>query len=1090
MRQPKGKLIMALAAWLSMPCTMEAAPVKTKAAAMPTWTEWHDQQVNEVNRYRLHANFFAYANEAEAKSGDLEKSANYLSLEGPWKFNWVRNANERPQDFYKTDLDDSSWKTMNVPGIWELNGYGDPEYVNVGLAWRYMFKDGNVYNGWKTEYAPENATVTSVPVKDNHVGSYRRVVNLPESWNGKQVIAHFGSMTSNMYLFVNGQYVGYTEDSKVAAEFDITKYLHPGKNLIAFQTFRWCDGSMDEDQDFWRLSGVARQCYLYARDAQVQMENIRVTPDLENDYKDGELLVDAWVKGNPIVEYRLRNANGTVVAKQTVDFHGHTEGTARFMVRNVKTWTAETPYLFTLEAIVKDRKGNVVEVIPQKVGFRKIEIKNAQLLVNGQPVLIKGADRHEMDPDGGYVVTPERMIQDIQIMKRLNINAVRTCHYPDDPRWYDLCDQYGLYVTAEANQESHAFGYSNDQSTPVAQPEFAKQILERNQHNMEMQYNHPSIIVWSLGNETDNSNNFLAAYNWIKSQDNSRPVQYERGLYSGPYDSDIFCPMYETVSGCERYCNDTKQTRPLIQCEYNHTMGNSGGNLKEYWDLIRKYPKFQGGYDWDFVDQGLHRKPDFQASRTVADLNAISAKYEPGTGGMTPLYTYGGDYNATDASDNNFNCNGIIGPDRQLNPHARELAYQYQNIWVKPLDLSEGTINVHNENFFRDLSNYRMDWTLLKDGKTMQSGTVDQLNVAPQQTATVKLPLNIPDDGEVMLNVAFKLKSAEPLMKEGQTVAYDQIIVNEATPVTYIENFTKDKIKIQNKKSDAQIVISSDKASLTFDKATGLLTQYTVDGKSLLGDGGTLKPNFWRAVTDNDMGAGLQNKLKAWHNPKMTLTAITVEKVKESKGTAATVVASYDMPEVNAKLRLSYTVYGDGTVDVEQAMTKATPDAKAPDMLRFGMVMDLPYSMDKSQWYGRGLIENYSDRKLSEPIGLYSATADEQFYPYMRPQETGTKSDIRWWKQSGNDGVAFMITPINTWMDAAALHYNISDLDEGSEKKQRHSPEVPKSKYTELTFDLIQQGLGGTNSWGALPLDKYRVHFGDKTFHFVINPLR
>ena len=1092
MKQHKNNILclVATAAMLAMTSFVQAAPTKAKNATMPSWAEWHDLQVNEVNRYRLHTNFFAYANEAEARDGNMEKSSRYLSLEGPWKFNWVRNANERPQDFYKVDLDDSSWKIMNVPGNWELNGYGDPTYVNVGFAWRYQYK-GGVNGGWKPEYAPENATKTSVPVKDNHVGSYRRVIDLPASWDGKQVIAHFGSVTSNMYLFVNGKYVGYTEDSKVAAEFDITKYLHPGKNLIAFQTFRWCDGSMSEDQDFWRLSGVARQCYLYAKDTQVQMENIRVTPDLENDYKDGELLVDAWVKGHPVVEFRLLNANGNVVSKQTADFRGRKEATVRFMVRNVKKWTAETPYLFTLEAVVKDRKGNVVEVIPQKVGFRKVEIKNSQLLVNGQPVLIKGADRHEMDPDGGYVVTLERMIQDIKIMKRLNINAVRTCHYPDDPRWYDLCDQYGLYVTAEANQESHAFQYSNDQSTPVAQPAFAKQILERNQHNMEMQFNHPSIIVWSLGNETDNSNNFLAAYNWIKGQDKSRPVQFERGLWGGPYDSDIFCPMYYTVKDCEKYSKDPKQTRPLIQCEYNHTMGNSGGNLAEYWALVRKYPKFQGGYDWDFVDQGLHRNPDFKASRSVADYDAISTKYEPGTGGMTPLYTYGGDYNKTDASDNNFNCNGIIGPDRQLNPHAYEVAYQYQNIWVKPIDLAKGVIAVHNENFFRDLSNYRLEWSLLKDGKSVQSGSVDNLNVEPQQTANITLPLNIPSDGsEVMLNIDFKTKSAEPLIAEGQTVAYEQIALNEATPVSYVENSTTEKVKIQNKKNDSTIVIASAKATVAFNKATGLISQYYVDNKSVLGEGGTLKPNFWRAVTDNDMGAGLQNKLAAWHNPKMTLTTFNVDKVKDSKGTAATILANYDMPEVNAKLCLTYTVYGDGTIDVTQTMTKATPDAKAPNLLRFGMVMDLPYSMDKSQWYGRGPIENYSDRKLSERIGLYSLTADQQYFPYIRPQECGTKSDIRWWKQSNAEGVGINIQPVNSWMCAGALHYNIADLDEGKEKGQRHSPEVPKSKFTELTFDLVQQGLGGTNSWGDLPLEKYRVPFGDMTFHFVIKPIR
>ena len=409
---------------------------------------------------------------------------------------------------------------------------------------------------------------------------------------------------------------------------------------------------------------------------------------------------------------------------------------------------------------------------------------------------------------------------------------------------------------------------------------------------------------------------------------------------------------------------------------------------------------------------------------------------------------------------------------------------------MKPVDLAKGTIAVHNENFFRDLSNYRMEWSLLKDGKSVQSGSVDKLNVAPQQTANVALPLNIPSDGEVMLNIDFKTKTAEPLIAEGQTVAYEQIALNEATPVTYVENFSTEKVKIQNKKNDPTIVIASAKATVAFDKATGLLCQYAVDGKSMLGEGGTLKPNFWRAVTDNDMGAGLQNRLKAWHNPKMTLTAIAVEKIKESKGTAATVTARYDMPDVKAKLTLTYKVYGDGTIDVEQAMTKATPDAKAPNLLRFGMVMDLPYNMDKSQWYGRGPIENYSDRKLSERIGLYSLTADQQYFPYIRPQECGTKSDIRWWKQANAEGLGINIQPVSSWMYAGALHYDIADLDEGMEKAQRHSPEVPKSKFTELTIDLAQQGLGGTNSWGDLPLEKYRVPFGDMTFRFVITPMK
>lgn len=843
----KALIITAMAA---MALSVSAAKVKVKKVAepveqMPTWTEWHDLQVNEVNRYGLRTNFFAYENEQAALAGNMEKSANYLSLEGTWKFKWVADADQRPTDFYKADYDDSAWKTMQVPGIWELNGYGDPEYVNVGFGWRYMFNGDDYFKGFKKEYKVTNDSLP-VPITDNHVGSYRRVIELPANWDGKQVVAHFGSVTSNIYLFVNGHYAGYAEDGKVAAEFDITKFVKPGKNLIAFQTFRWCDGSWDEDQDFWRLSGVARNCYLFAKNPAVQVSNIKITPDLLNDYQDGELLINVNVKGNPLIDFQLINANNQVVGKSSGSFHSMLTGSARFTVRNVKKWTAETPYLYTLLTIVKDRKGNVVEVIPQKVGFRKIEIKNSQLLVNGQPVLIKGADRHEMDPDGGYVVTRERMIQDIKIMKRLNINAVRTCHYPDDPVWYDLCDEYGLYITAEANQESHGFQYG--QNSPVVTKTFAKQIMERNQHNVETYYNHPSVIVWSLGNETDNSQNFVDAYNWIKGQDKSRPVQYERGLWGHGDDSDIYCPMYMSHDGCEKYAKNDANKRPLIQCEYNHTMGNSSGGFLEYWDLIRKYPKYQGGYIWDFVDQALHRTPNFKASRTLADYEAISAKYEAGSGNMSPIYTYGGDYNKKDASDNNFNCNGVIGPDRQLNPHAYEIAYVHQNIWAEAVDLAKGQVSVYNEYFFRDLSNYELVWTLMKDGKAIENGKVAQLNVKPQQKVMLTLPYNVPAEGEVMLNIEFRLKTAEPLMDKGQVVAYRQFAVREAKPATMQQPTQQAKLKVKDDKKGGVISVEvKDQMSVVFDKTTGLLKTYNVAGKDLLPQGGTLRPNFWRA---------------------------------------------------------------------------------------------------------------------------------------------------------------------------------------------------------------------------------------------------
>ena len=1052
---PKHLLMAAL-----LGCTVGASAAEEKAAEklVPTFTEWHDLQVNEVNRLKLHTNYFAYENETLALAGQMDKSANFISLHGAWKFNWVKDADKRPTDFYKTDLDDSAWKTMNIPANWEMNGFGVPEYVNTGFAWRGHF----------------DQKPPAVPVKDNNVGSYRRIINIPDSWDGKQVIAHFGSVTSNIYLYVNGQYVGYAEDAKVAAEFDITPYLKKGDNLIAFQTFRWCDGSWCEDQDFWRLSGVARDSYLYARDAAVHLTNIRITPDLQNNYEDGVVQIYAEVKGQPVIEYKLLNHNGIEIIKSDANFKKRVNGTAQFTIKNVKKWSAEDPYLYTLVATVKDQKGNIVEVVPQKVGFRKVEIVNSQLLVNGQPVLIKGADRHEMDPDGGYVVSRERMIQDIKIMKRLNINAVRTCHYPDDPVWYDLCDEYGLYVTAEANQESHGFGYGND--AEAKKPEFAKQILERNQHNVEMYFNHPSVIVWSLGNETVNGDNFIAAYKWIKEQDKSRPVQFEQAGRTGE-NTDIFCPMYYSHDGCDKYSKDDKFTRPLIQCEYNHTMGNSSGGLKEYWDMVRKYPKFQGGYIWDFVDQALHRNPvkpmSVKDNLTYAQYNNIK-------------YTSGGDYTDYDPSDNNFNCNGVIGPDRQLNPHAYEVAYEYQNIWAEAVDLQAGKISVYNEHFFRNLANYQLVWTLLQDGKAVQNGTVDKLDVAPQQKTTLTLPYQIPAEGEVLLNIEFRLKKAEPLMEAGQMVAYRQLEVRTANAAAAV--VAEGKLKVENKKKETEIKVLNDFIDIEFDKATGLLKEYEVNGVDLLGEGGTLKPNFWRAVTDNDMGAQLQKKFRVWRAPALNLQTITASKVKVGKNVNAVVKAVYDMPDVKAALTITYTIAPDGTMGVEQTMD-ATEGEKVSDMFRFGMLMQLPFQMDNSTFYGRGPIENYIDRKGSQNVGIYTQTAEEQFFPYIRPQETGTKSDIRWWQQTDKAGKGFRITSGNLF-SASALHYSIDDLDDGEEKEQRHSYEVPQSKYTELCIDKEQFGVGGENSWGAWPLPQHRLGYADKTFSFVISPVK
>lgn len=1025
-------------------------------AQQPTGDEWHNLQVNNVNRFPLHTDFFLFESQEMAVKGKRSESANYLSLHGDWKFNWVENADQRPKDFYRVDYDDSKWGTMKVPAIWELNGYGDPEYVNIGFAWRGHF------NGMPPE----------VPVKDNHVGTYRRTITLPEGWDGKQVIAHFGSVTSCMYLYVNGQFVGYSEDSKVATEFDITEYVHAGDNQISFQVMRWCDGSWLEDQDFWRLSGVARDSYLFAREKNKSITDIRVTPNLENNYKDGVLNIETEVQtGVTALKYCLLDNKGNVVAEQNEKVNSRAlVQTAEIKLANPAKWTAETPNLYTLVVTAltdtpqgKTKKGRSSvskHSLPLgegrggasslKVGFRCVEIKNAQLLVNGQPIYIKGADRHELDPNTGYVVSKERMIQDIQTMKRFNINAVRTSHYPNDPLWYDLCDEYGIYLCAEANVESHGFGYGND--APTKKPQFALPILERNQHNIQTYRNHPSIIYWSLGNETVNGDNFTAAYQWIKLADPSRPIQWEQA--HGGANTDIYCPMYASHRRCEEYSADPNSVKPLIQCEYSHAMGNSSGGFKEYWELVRKYPKYQGGFIWDFVDQALK--------------------------GKDGVWKYGGDYNRYDPSDNNFNCNGLILPDRTPSPQIYEVGYYYQNIWTEAVDAMKGKVRVKNENFFRQLDYVDLCWELMADGKQVEKGVVKDIIIAPSQSEEYSLPYDAgKHSGELLLNIQYCLKNAEPLLDKGFAVAHQQIILREELPQVAMAE-VKGKIKVVNNKKDDVIQIVSDNAVVAFRKANGFLCAYEVNGKQRVAAGDSaLVPNFWRAVTDNDMGSGIHRELWAWRNPVMTLKGITARKQKN--GTAL-VAAVYSLDSIKAQLTIDYTIAADGSMRVKQTLLPSE-DCKQKQMLRFGMVMRLKGDNATSTYYGRGPIENYADRKLSQNIGIYTLSADEQYFPYIRPQETGTRSDIRWWRQGD------MLITSPTLFSASAIRHRVCDIDDGWDKEQRHQQNVPASPYVYLHLDGEHAGVGGVDSWSknAQALLQYRVMLeGEKCFEFVM----
>lgn len=1006
-------------------------------------SRWQNVNINQQNREPRRANFFAFENLEKAQSFDKKKSANYLSMEGMWKFNFVKDHNKRPANFFALKYDDSQWKDFPVPGLFELNGYGDATYKNIGYA-------------WATQFDPNPPYISEL---NNYTGSYRRTFELPKDWKGKDVYFHVGSATSNLTLWVNGKYVGYSEDSKVAAEFNISKYLKPGKNLIAMQVMRWCDGSYFEDQDFWRFTGIAREVYLYAR-PKLHAADIRLNAALENNYQDGVLNYKVSLKGGKTdVAITLCDKDGKQIAQAT-----GAQGIIK--VPKVNAWTAETPYLYKAYITLKNKQG-AAEVIPQKVGFRNVEIKNAQLLVNGQPVLVKGADRHEMDPDGGYVVSLERMIQDIKIMKQLNINAVRTSHYPCDPRWYDLCDEYGIYITAEANLESHGMGY--EEKSLAKFPEYIVPHIERNEGNVKPLINHPSVIVWSLGNECGYGVNFEKAYDWVKACDTTRPAQYERGGYDSK--TDIYCPMYIGYEESESYCK-SNGTKPYIQCEYAHAMGNSEGGFKEYWDLIRKYPKYQGGYIWDFVDQGLR------------DKSPVTGK---------EIFTYGGDYGRYPGSDYNFNCNGIIAPNRRLNPHAYEIQYVLQNVWIKDFDAENGSFNVYNENFFKNIDDLSLTATLFANGVKLTTVAIpDTKGIAPQATKLVKseaLKSAIEKaeaehaTEEITINFAFASDGSQPLVDKGQVMARQQIVLNgyEFDKVDAPAN-TGSKIEVEE--TNSYVKVSAERMSVTIGKKTGMIDYLDVDGEPMLKFRESMTPEFWRAPTDNDYGASLQKKMRVWKNPQMNLKSFDKSESKDS----VVLTANFEMPEVKAELMLRYRINAAGEVAVTEKMT-TDKEAKVADLFRYGMQLQMPASFSKLEYYGRGPEENYIDRHSSSFIGKYEANVKDEYYPYVRPQESGNHTDIRYFSifnPTTGKGITFEgYAP----MECSAIPYLVEDLDAGIEKEHawgQHSGDLVEKGLVQLHIQQRQFGLGCIDSWGSSPMEKYRMHYQDRCFSFVI----
>lgn len=1006
----------------------------------PAQTEWQDPAANAVNRLPARPDYFAFVSGEEA-AGPKEEASNYLSLNGTWRFHWAEDADRRPLNFYIPGLDDSDWGTMEIPAVWELNGYGDPIYVNVGYPWREKFRNDPPH----------------VPVRENHVGSYRKDIRIPADWAGRKIYAHFGSVTSNIRLYVNGEFAGYSEDSKLAAEFDLTPFLRPGeKNLIAFQVFRWCDGTYLEDQDFWRFSGIGRDCYLYARDEH-HLDGLTVDATLMNRYSRGVLGITAEVPAGHRLSLELRDPEGKVIGNS--ELLPGTPSTA-LAVHHVKPWSAETPWLYRLTATLT-RNGETVEVIPVRTGFRQVELKGGQLLVNGQPILIKGANRHELDPRTGYAVSRERMLQDIRRMKEFNINAVRTSHYPNAPEWYSLCDEYGIYVVAEANVESHGMGYGPE--SLAHDPAFAGAHIERNERNVLTYRNHPSIILWSLGNEAGYGENFRLAGERVKSLDRSRPVMYERDTEFET--AELFTPMYLDYAGAERYLR-SNPSMPLIQCEYAHAMGNSQGGFREYWELIRAWPQYQGGFIWDFVDQSFHWK------------NAEG----------TDIFAYAGDFNDHDSDwDKNFCNNGLFNPDRHPNPHAYEVRYFHQPVWTELIRPEDGTLSIFNEYFFRDLSAYELHWSLESEGQVLQEGTVSHLAVNPQEHKQLCLGYTRPEThGDLLLNLHYRLRNAEPLLPAGHCIASQQFVLQEKPAVSPAGSVPPARLE----EYEDYFAFTGEDTEIRIDRSRGLVSRYTWQGHDLLQDSTVLRPNFWRAVTDNDFGAGLQLRFRAWHRPEYRL--VRLERKAAADGSPEYLEAVWDLGEIPAELSLTYSAREDGSLHLVQTLRPDSPEAEAPHLFRFGLRMDLPAAFGQVTWYGRGPWENYADRKSSAPFGNYRAAVDTMYYPYIRPQESGTRSDLRYWRLENRDnGIALTVTSPD-YFSASALPYSIETLDEGPvrTKAQRHSAELVPDGFTEVCFDARQAGLGCVNSWGTWPLPEYRIPFGPLRFEATLTPSR
>ena len=1011
--------------------------------------EWEDPTIYQINRERPRAHFFPFESERLALKGDLRHSKFFESLNGTWKFHFSPSPNKRPKTFYMSDFDVSKWENIIVPGHWELQGWSTPIYLDE----EYPFPPDPPF----------------VPHDYNAVGSYARTFRVPSYWKARDIFIHFSGVRSAFYLWINGQFVGYSQGSKTPAEFNITSHVQTGENKVAVEVYRFSDGSYLEGQDTWRVSGLERDVYVYSA------PNIRITDyfvhaGLDANNKTGlfDLSIELKNKeqhtGNFLVNTVLKN-----VSRHTRTIFDSTSITSldtvttvqvKTRIKDVIPWSAEDPHLYQLQVTLSDPFGKIVESFVQQVGFKRVELKDGNLLVNGKPIMFRGVNRHEWDPVNGRSINEETMVKDIQLMKQHNINAVRTSHYPNQERWYELCNKYGLYVIDEANIEAHGMRFHKRKYKHITDDvDWKDQWLDRGIRMVERDKNQPCIIIWSMGNEAGDGQNFRSLYSWIKKRDPSRPVVYEPANQEDH--TDIVFPMYKNIEFISNYAETTPE-RPLILCEYAHAMGNSVGNLQDYWDTFERYPALQGGFIWDWVDQVIKRTDD----------------------AGNEYWAYGGDFgDEFTENDSNFCANGLVAADRTLNPHMYEVKKVYQPVKFEAIDLQNGKVKVINRYDFIDLKHLEFSYSIDADGKTELAGTLGQLGLkaGESRVLTFNLSAMIPKlQTEYFLTIEARTNQAQRLVTKDHLVAWEQFRLPIRRPQVPMNSVNLPHLQLQE--DDDLIKVKGINFEVVFKKDKGNLIQYTYKGMDMLISG--LEPHFWRAPNDNDLGNGMPKRTSIWRHAEDELSLQALNKSLNDNVARIGVISGHDTTGII--LETEYYIYGNGFISVDHELTPTK--INVPEMPRFGMKLTLPATYDHVEWFGRGPHESYWDRKTSAAIGHYTGTVWEQTFPYVRPQETGNKTDVRWMVLKG-DSLGLMVVgrPI---FDGSVHQYPYNDLDYIPKNHGHGKLDLQPKDQIDWLIDLHQMGVGGDNSWGARPHDQYTLSMDNKKYelHFGIIP--